>query len=405
MKKKLTRRQFLLAMLSAGAAGITFTKTGQVLGADGPKVFLPLISGGQGTPEPTPDPTPNPTPGPTLPPPGGSRVVRVHHSTVTNWTGSGSYWDTVDQAKVTAMVSAGVRALTGKATVAEAWQAILPNYVAGQGIAIKPNFNNTMAGDLSSLSNPLPRLFLAMIGGLVSINVRQQDIWIYDGVNRRIPSYFYTPVHSAYPNVKFYDADHIPVTLGLNARITFSPPGAGSFTQRIADPAAAAQYLINVPIMRNHSGAGVTLGFKNHFGTVEDPGNLHTRTFVTDQGTQYRLDYNPLVDIMKSPLIGPKTILTLGDGIFGALGQQDSAPQVWVNTFEDYPKSLFFAKDPVAIDCVMADFLDAEWGNYQNSSRYLVLADQAGLGTYEHVANPLANPSYTQIDYQLIEQS
>jgi hypothetical protein len=43
MKKKLTRRQFLLAMLSAGAAGITFTKTGQVLGADGSKVFLTFI--------------------------------------------------------------------------------------------------------------------------------------------------------------------------------------------------------------------------------------------------------------------------------------------------------------------------------------------------------------------------
>ena len=64
MKKKLTRRQFLLAMLSAGAAGITFTKTGQVLGADGSKVFLPFISGPQGTPEPTPDPTPSPTPSP-----------------------------------------------------------------------------------------------------------------------------------------------------------------------------------------------------------------------------------------------------------------------------------------------------------------------------------------------------
>ena len=154
--------------------------------------------------------------------------------------------------------------------------------------------------------------------------------------------------------------------------------------------------------MKNHSGAGITLGFKNHFGTVEDPGNLHNRTFVTGQGSQYRLDYNPLVDIVKSPLIGPKTVLTIGDGIYGAWESQDITPRLWPNTFDDFPKSLFFAKDPVAIDSVMADFLDAEYGNWENSSRYLVLAQSAGLGVYEHVSNPLTNPAYAKIDYQLV---
>lgn len=384
-------------MLSAGAAGITLTKTGKVLGADGPKVFLPLISGGQETPEPTPDPTPDPTPEPTLPPPGSSRVVRVHHSTVTNWTGSGNYWDTVDQAKVTAMVSAGVRALTGKATVAEAWQAILPNYVAGEGIAIKANFNNTMDGDLPTLSNPIPHIFLPVLQGLVTRGVRQQDIWFYD-VSRRIPSYFYTPIHNAYPNIKFYDQNHEAITYTLNAQVSIPAPGGGVVVQNIPDQLARAKYLINAPIMRNHSSAGVTLGFKNHFGSIHHPWGFH------ELGQIYSIP-SVLRDLYKSPYIGPKTILTLGDGIFGALGQQDSAPQVWVNTFGDYPKSLFFAKDPVAIDCVMADFLDAEWGNLEGSTDYLVLSHAAGLGTYEHVANPLANPNYTKIDYQLIEQS
>ena len=402
MKKKLTRRQFLLAMLSAGAAGITFTKTGQVLGADGSKVFLPFISGPQGTPEPTPDPTPSPTPSPTpnptLPPPGGSRVVRVHSNTVTDWTGSGNYWENVDQDKVNAMVNAGVCGLTGKATAAEAWQALLPNYVAGEGIAIKANFNNTMDGNDPAFSNPIPHIFLPVLQGLVSRGVRQQDIWFYD-VSRRIPSYFYDPIHAAYPNIKFYDLNHDAITYTLNAKVSIPAPGGGVVVQNIPDPAARAKYLINVPIMRNHSSAGVTLGFKNHFGSIHHPWGFHELGEISTIPSVLR-------DLYKSPWFGPKTILTLGDGIFGALGQQDSAPQVWVNTFKDYPKSLFFATDPVAIDCVMADFLDAERVNLVGSTDYLVLADQAGLGTFEHVDDPLANPGgYSQIDYQLIEQS
>ncbi|NMB68017.1 MAG: DUF362 domain-containing protein [Chloroflexi bacterium] len=417
MKKKLTRRQFLLAMLSAGAAGITFTKTGQVLGADGSKVFLPFISGPQGTPEPTPEPTPNPTPiptpsptpNPTLPPPGGSRVVRVHSNTVTDWTGSGNYWDHVSQDRVNAMVNEGVCGLTGKATSAEAWRAILPNYVAGQGIAIKANFNNTMdpygCSNPSPEINPLPQIAIPVIEGLKSIGVLETNICFYDGVGRRIPDYFYSPIHSTFPEVLFYDACHLPVELS-NGYINFYPPTGTMPSQKIAKPAEDANYLINIPDVKNHYNAGITLGFKNHFGTIQHPGDLHTRTFVTNEGTEYRLDYNPLVDINKSPLIGSKTVLTLGNGIFGSLGNQSAIPNIWPNTFGDYPKSLFFAKDPVAIDCVMADFLDAEWGNYQNSSRYLELAEQAGLGIFEHVVNPLANPNgYTKIDYKVIEQS
>ena len=396
MKKKLTRRQFLLAMLSAGAAGITLNKTGKVLGADGPKVYLPFISGPQETPEPTP--TPDPTPEPTLPPPTGSRVVRVHSNTVTTWTGSDNYWEYVNQDRVNAMVNAGLCGLTGKATVAEAWQTLLPNYLAGEGIAIKANFNNTMSGDSPALSNPIPHVFLPVLQGLVTRGVRQQDIWFYD-VSRRIPSYFYTPIHNAYPNIKFFDLSHEEITYTLNAQVSISAPGGGVVVQNIPDQAARAKYLINAPIMRNHSSAGVTLGFKNHFGSIHHPWGFHELGEISSIPSVLR-------DLYKSPWFGPKTILTLGDGIFAALGQQDSEPSPWVIFGDDYPKSLFFAKDPVAIDSVMADFLDAEWGNLEGSTDYLVLAQAAGLGTFEHVANPLANPSsYTEIDYQLIEQS
>jgi hypothetical protein len=306
------------------------------------------------------------------------------------------------------MVNVGVCNLTGKGTPVEAWHAILPSYVAGRKIAIKANFNNTMGliGGCSGSSpeiNPLPQIVIPVIAGLVSIGVSPADICLYDK-DRSIPAYFYMPIHSSFPGVIFYDKCHNTVEPSIGS-IVFSPTVGDPFSQKIAKPAEDAAYLINIPTMKNHSGAGITLGFKNHFGTVDDPGGLHNRTFVTDQGTQYRLDYNPLVDIYKSPLIGPKTVLTIGDGIFGALGSQNAIPTIWPNTFNDYPKSLFFARDPVAIDCVMADFLDAENidGNLPNSSQYLKLAADAILGVFEHSTNPFADHPYTNIDYRLVD--
>ena len=68
------------------------------------------------------------------------------------------------------------------------------------------------------------------------------------------------------------------------------------------------------------------------------------------------------------------------------------------------PTSLFFSRDPVAIECVMFDILNAEpiWhpkrGDHEDD--YLVLAANAGLGTYER-ADPWLD-TYTAIDYSRI---
>ena len=38
-------------------------------------------------------------------------------------------------------------------------------------------------------------------------------------------------------------------------------------------------YLINVPVLKDHSIAGVTLSMKNHYGTIDNPGSLHGPTY------------------------------------------------------------------------------------------------------------------------------
>jgi uncharacterized protein (DUF362 family) len=184
-----------------------------------------------------------------------------------------------------------------------------------------------------------------------------------------------------------------------NAYITFSqPPGIPQPPPvKITDVLINASYLINIPIMKKHS-TGATLGFKNHFGTIGNPSDLHE--YVLLNGSYFSPNYNPLVDLYKNPHIGGKTILTIGDGLFAAK-YFAGPPELWVTFGNQVPKSLFFSTDPVAIDCVMCDFLKAEMAIPDATYYYLQLAGSAGLGVFES-GTPWGS-GYNIIDYQRIE--
>ena len=93
--------------------------------------------------------------------------------------------------------------------------------------------------------------------------------------------------------------------------------------------------------------------------------------------------------------------MTIGDGLYGArINNYDEVPSPWPTFGDKSPNSLFFSIDPVAIDCVMYDFLDAEGGVPAHSDDYLNLANASGLGTFEHWDG---THQYHIIDYQRIE--
>ena len=102
------------------------------------------------------------------------------------------------------------------------------------------------------------------------------------------------------------------------------------------------------------------------------------------------------MEVYFNPHISGKTILTVADGLFGSLGY-DSPPSLWSTFGNRPPNSLLFATDPVAIDCVMCDFLQAERNLLQETDSYLQIAHQAGLGVYER-GDPWGS-GYNQINY------
>jgi hypothetical protein len=330
-----------------------------------------------------------------------SCVVHVRDAGATDWDGSGWYGDAVDQTTVDTMVQQGLQTLTGEGSWTDIWDDLFSQvqpsgYQPGQRIAIKVNLNNSSNGGCSgaySQIDALPQPVKALIAGLVGAGVNQDDIWIYDATMEGciIPDRFRTPILSSYPSIQFYGKGDcsgvIPVSHGGHSSLTvqFSDPHGNLRDRYLTDVLYNATYLINMPILKIHSISPVTLGFKNHFGSIKVvvwPGDDNLHNYIGPSGSLYSSTYSPMVDIFKNTNIKDKTILTVGDGLYGAFGRVSAPPTSW-NTFGDVPNSLFFSKDPVAIECVMTDLFIAEGKVGSDAYDTLFCAQEAGLGVCE----------------------
>lgn len=333
------------------------------------------------------------------------KVVHTYNSQATGWDFSTSWWGNyVDQDVVQEMVDRGVMELTGTSSRATAWQALLPDYASGEKIAIKVNFNNAdNETDNDNIIDALIEPVNAVIRGLKEIGVAESNIWVFDAV-RAIPNRFRSGCDFA--GVQFSGGWQTnPQGFSSTETVAFQTPASGPplADQRISNVLVNADYLINMPIMKKHCCAWVTLSFKNHFGTVENCAALHGYTFPYE--SDYTSNYNPMVDIYENPHFVGKTVLTIGDGLYGSKGDHSSIPQPWTTFGNQSPNSLFLSQDPVAIDSVMYDFLEAEAGVQAHGDDYLALAAQAGLGVFEHRAPGASGPEewYSQIDYVYLD--
>lgn len=150
---------------------------------------------------------------------------------------------------------------------------------------------------------------------------------------------------------------------------------------------ADADYLINLANLKAHTGAGVTLCAKNHYGSLvrwpaqEKYCDLHKSSFTEGMGK-----YRDLVDLTGHAHIGGKTFLYMIDGLYAGRHPIDEAPKRWNSApFNGHwASSLFVSQDPVAIDSVAFDFLRTEWDDFPH---------KPGTDDYLHEAAQADNPS------------
>lgn len=327
------------------------------------------------------------------------RVVWVHDPAATDWVGPGDghWWESehTNQAAVDRMMSKAIRGLGGEATDGAAWDALFRHfnrtggrgdmgYTAGEKICIKVNLVGCIANGsavdpisynlISGLDymNTSPQMMRALLRQLVySVGVNPADISIGDPTTR-FPNQFHDPLHAEFPTVRYLDniggnAAHprTPVTMS-SVPLYWSARPTGKTQDYVPSAYAQATYLINMANLKGHSGAGITLCGKNHYGSLKryPTSSGYYGLHQTIPSSDMRMGrYRCMVDLMGHAHIGGKTVLYLIDGLYPGIHTVDESPRRWNSApFNgDWTSSLFASQDPVAIDSVGFDFMDAEY--------------------------------------------
>jgi hypothetical protein len=251
----------------------------------------------------------------------------------------------------------------------------------------------------------------ALVFNLKTIGVLESDIYFIDP-SARFVSYIANPILALYPNVQLWDSNG---SHGYQVTFDYSPEASTKIHHTHPDLAGSesflpqqigeASYVINIPIMKGHGSAEISLSFKNHFGSIEIGTIAKYHDYALPYRPNYSYDMNPMHDLYLNPHLKDKSVLIVGDGLFGQRAVSEfGVPVVW-ETFEgNFPNSIFLSTDPVAIDCVMYDFLNSEVPRYGKSEWYMQRAAELGLGTREHWNNS-TDKQYANIDFRKIDMA
>lgn len=294
------------------------------------------------------------------------------------------------QNQVESMLFSGIRRISGKSNIIQAWDEIfkyfnnnhgkgMVGYTPGEKIAIKINLTNSSMGIPGpDRMDATPQLVLAILKQLVKVvGVAQSDIWIGDNY-RTFRENYYLKCHAYFPDVHYVDGtgfDGREKTVpSADQLIVFSDKKE---TSSIPQHMVNATYIINIPCLKSHDSAGITLAAKNHQGTI-----LHKGVTPENQAAMYMHyalpvnnpktgQYRHLVDYMGHKDLGGKTLLYIIDGLWAGRSWEGYLEKWQMDPFnDDYPSSLFFSQDAVAIESVGYDFLLAEYASKSASQKY-----------------------------------
>ncbi|MDZ7288352.1 MAG: DUF362 domain-containing protein [candidate division KSB1 bacterium] len=330
-----------------------------------------------------------------------------------------------NQVVIDKMLSDGIKALTGASTDAAAWDAIFKfhnqergkgnvGYQKGEKIFIKTNATSSWSGnfstrDLSAVNNfyygvaeTSPELVLSVLRQLVNVvGVAQSDIYIGDPI-KHIYKHAFDLWQPEFPNVHYMDFSYGAEKNREKFAFTNAPTISYSDRGTVMTSAGSdnlctlfetCEYLINIPTLKGHARAGITMFAKNHFGSQSRSSAAHLHEGLVDpnQNNPYRQGfglYRVQVDLMGHKWLGGKLLFCLMDALFAG-PEAVARPTKWqITPFkDDWTSSIFLSQDPVAIESVGYDFLRAE---YTSTTPYAWVQMQ-GVDDYLHQAADKSN--------------
>ena len=328
------------------------------------------------------------------------RVVWVHNPDATNENcqsetyGDGYFLDkNCDQDLVDEMLQTAILEVSGEASAAEAWDAIFRyfnsthdkgeiGYVDGEKIFIKVNAVHawTTNKDLSIKNDgnygnvdTSPQVILAVLKQLIyKAGVPQDAIYIGDPYTQ-IFKHVYEKLSAEFPEVHYMSKSDSDLREKLKATnmdtLQYSDRGSTLLTDHhtFFDCIVNADYMLSLPAIKGHRWAGVTFFGKNHFGsnTADGAWRLHPGLVKPEKDIPiregYRL-YRVIVDLMSYEHLGGKTLIYIGDFLWGTSYEHDPPAKFRSEPFNnDWTSSVLVSMDPVAISSVALDILQEEF--------------------------------------------
>lgn len=319
-----------------------------------------------------------------MPGPFPGRVVEVHHPEALRSDYS------ANPTAVKQMTARGMRDLTGADHEVEAWRRF---FQPGDVVGIKVNpvgyKRPDGTGKMGAISSP--EVLLETVAGLKSAGVRPRDIVVFERYASEFREAGYEAVlrERMMDGVRWYassaDGGELQVDIeGYDGRRDRDPHVVGydpdvfvymGFAGQRHDPKDERRFrshlstiitrmvdkFITIPVLKDHRSAGVTLALKNlSHGLNNNVARSHLSNIVRiDGSTSGPNQCNTFIPTAVSHLATrQKATLHILDGLIGVY---EGGPGVWNRTWGTWAyRSLFFGTDPVAMDHVGWDIIDAK---------------------------------------------
>lgn len=250
----------------------------------------------------------------------------------------------LDDKRVSVLLDRAIGECTGRKNVVDAWKHIVAEGGAqDKVIGLK---TNGLGG--RGISTHLA-LVLAVAERLQQAGVKPGNILVWDRNARDLQACGLT-INTDPARIRCYGSD----VSGFEDQVEVWGSSRARFSKILTRECAM---VINLPILKDHSMAGVTFAMKNMYGVVERPQELHGG------------GCNPgVADLNAFPVIRQKIKLTIGDAISSVYdgGPGFRPERLW------YPNALVVGEDRVAIDQIA-------WGILEKKRL------EAGMATLEAV--------------------
>lgn len=233
----------------------------------------------------------------------------------------------IDTDRLLNLLDSGMQTYFNTDNALNAWKKIVRT---GEVIGLKVNC-------LSGRGGTHPELVQAISERLRAAGIRAEDIIIFDRLNEDLENGGFK-IATGENTIKCFGNDFV----GFSSDFEIFGSAASLVTKTIT---RICDGVINLPVLKDHGIAGITLSLKNMFGTIHNPNKYHLNV-----GDPYIADVNML------PSIRNKTRFIICDAIYSQFEGGPSYMPQWSWPYN----GLLFSTDPVALDYTGWQLIEAK---------------------------------------------